>query len=290
MGPAGPGRPRASPGTRPVSSRTPRTPSPPSSSPRLRPGTRVRRAVHIHAAENAAEAHRRGARTASGRWKCWTRSACSAPTCCWPTPWTSTDAEIAALARTGTSVAHCPGLEPQARLRHRPGARLLRRRCTVGLGTDGAVSSSTLDVLGAMRLAALVHKAVGDPTAVGAEQAVRMATIEGARALGLGDRLGSLEVGKRADLSPRPGAPHLRPRHDPWSTLAYAAHSADVRDTVVDGRVLMRRNPGHSSPGRGPRGPGLTPTVSAGPTSVRTAGHHPIINQQHAGMQVSGHP
>jgi 5-methylthioadenosine/S-adenosylhomocysteine deaminase len=119
--------------------------------------------------------------------------------------------------------------------------RLLGAGVTVGLGTDGSVSSNTLDVLGAVRQAALVHKAGGDPTAVGAEQAVRMATIGGARALGLGDRLGSLEVGKRADLIVLDlGRPHLRPRHDPWATLAYAAHSPDVRDTVVDGRVLMR--------------------------------------------------
>lgn len=86
-----------------------------------------------------------------------------------------------------------------------------------------------------------MHKADGDPTAVGAERAVRMATIEGARALGLDGHLGSLEAGKRADLVVLDlNAPHLRPLHDPWSTLAYAAHSADVRDTVVDGRVLMR--------------------------------------------------
>lgn len=119
--------------------------------------------------------------------------------------------------------------------------RLLSAGVTVGLGTDGAVSSNTLDVLGAVRQAALVHKAAGGPTAVGAEQAVRMATIEGARALGLGDHRGSLEPGKRADLIVLDlGGPHLRPRHDPWSTLAYAAHSAAVRDTVVEGKVLMR--------------------------------------------------
>jgi 5-methylthioadenosine/S-adenosylhomocysteine deaminase len=76
---------------------------------------------------------------------------------------------------------------------------------------------------------------------VGAEQAVRMATLEGARALGLGDHLGSLEPGKRADLIVLDlNAPQVRPVHNPWSTLAYAAHSADVRDTVVDGRILMR--------------------------------------------------
>ena len=152
-----------------------------------------------------------------------------------------TGAEIAALARTGTAVAHCPVSNLKLGCGIAPVPRLLSAGVTVGLGTDGAVSSNTLDVLGAVRQAALVHKAGGDPTAVGAEEAVRMATVEGAKALGLGDRLGSLEVGKRADLIVLDlSAPHLRPRHDAWSTLAYAAHSADVRDTVVDGRVLMR--------------------------------------------------
>ncbi|MFF9897335.1 amidohydrolase [Streptomyces longispororuber] len=152
-----------------------------------------------------------------------------------------TDGEIAALARTGTAVAHCPASNLKLGCGIARVPELLDAGVTVGLGTDGAVSSNTLDVLGAVRLAALVHKAGGDPTAVGAEQAVRMATIESARALGLGDRLGSLEPGKRADLIVLDLArPHLAPRHDPYSTLAYAATAADVRDTVVDGRVLMR--------------------------------------------------
>ncbi|MET7852054.1 amidohydrolase [Streptomyces avermitilis] len=152
-----------------------------------------------------------------------------------------TGPEIAALARTGTSVAHCPVSNLKLGCGIAPVPRLLSAGVTVGLGTDGAVSSNTLDVLGAVRQAALVHKAGGDPTAVGAEQAVRMATIEGARALGLGDHLGSLEAGKRADLIVLDlGRPHLCPPHDPWSTLAYAAHAPDVRDTVVDGRILMR--------------------------------------------------
>ncbi|BAC74363.1 N-ethylammeline chlorohydrolase [Streptomyces avermitilis] len=152
-----------------------------------------------------------------------------------------TGPEIAALARTGTSVAHCPVSNLKLGCGIAPVPRLLSAGVTVGLGTDGAVSSNTLDVLGALRQAALVHKAGGDPTAVGAEQAVRMATIEGARALGLGDHLGSLEAGKRADLIVLDlGRPHLCPPHDPWSLLAYAAHAPDVRDTVVDGRILMR--------------------------------------------------
>ncbi|MGN9817018.1 amidohydrolase [Streptomyces sp. SD11] len=152
-----------------------------------------------------------------------------------------TGAEIAALARTGTSVAHCPVSNLKLGCGIAPVPRMLSAGVTVGLGTDGAVSSNSLDVLRSLGLAALVHKADGDPTAVGAEQAVRMATIEGARALGLGDHLGSLVAGKRADLIVLDlGGPHLAPRHDPWSTLAYAARAEDVRDTLVDGRVLMR--------------------------------------------------
>jgi 5-methylthioadenosine/S-adenosylhomocysteine deaminase len=152
-----------------------------------------------------------------------------------------TGPEIAALARTGTSVAHCPVSNLKLGCGIAPVPQLLSAGVSVGLGTDGAVSSNSLDVLGAVRQAALVHKAGGDPTAVGAERAVRMATIDGARALGLAEQLGTLEAGKRADLIVLDlNAPHLRPLHDPWSTLAYAAHSADVRDTVVDGRVLMR--------------------------------------------------
>ncbi|MBA2945573.1 amidohydrolase [Streptomyces himalayensis] len=152
-----------------------------------------------------------------------------------------TGPEIAALARTGTSVAHCPVSNLKLGCGIAPVPRLLGAGVTVGLGTDGAVSSNTLDLLGAVRQAALVHKAGGDPTAVGAQQAMRMATIEGARALGLDAHLGSLEPGKRADLIVLGlDRPHLTPRHDAWSMLAYSAQSSDVRDTVVDGQVLMR--------------------------------------------------
>ncbi|MDC0767823.1 amidohydrolase family protein [Streptomyces sp. HD] len=152
-----------------------------------------------------------------------------------------TGPEIAALARTGRSVAHRPVSNLKLGCGIAPVPRLLSAGVTVGLGTDGAVGSNTLDVLGAVRQAAPVHKAGGDPTAVGAERAVCMATVEGARTLGLGEQPGSLEAGKRADLIVLDlGAPHLHPLHDPWSTLAYAAYSADVRDTVVEGRVLMR--------------------------------------------------
>ncbi|MGW0584138.1 amidohydrolase, partial [Streptomyces sp. NPDC002920] len=197
--------------------------------------------VHIHAAENATEVATVEVRYGKRPVELLDSLGLLGPDVLLAHAVDLTGPEIAALARTGTAVAHCPVSNLKLGCGIAPVPRLLSAGVTVGLGTDGAVSSNALDVLGAVRQAALVHKAGGDPTAVGAEQAVRMATIEGARALGLADRLGSLEAGKRADLIVLDlGGPHLRPAHDPWSTLAYTAQSADVRDTVVDGRVLMR--------------------------------------------------
>ncbi|WP_062646988.1 amidohydrolase [Streptomyces maremycinicus] len=197
--------------------------------------------VHIHAAENATEVATVEVRHGKRPVELLDSLGLLGPDVLLAHAVDLTALEIVALARTGTAVAHCPVSNLKLGCGIAPVPRLLSAGVTVGLGTDGAVSSNSLDLLGAVRQAALVHKAAGDPTAVGAEQAVRMATIEGARALGLGEQLGSLEAGKRADLVVLDlAAPHLRPRHDPWSTLAYAAHPSDVRDTVVDGRVLMR--------------------------------------------------
>jgi 5-methylthioadenosine/S-adenosylhomocysteine deaminase len=141
-----------------------------------------------------------------------------------------TGPEVAALSRTGTSIAHCPVSNLKLGCGIAPVPRLLSAGMTVGLATDGAVSSNTLDVLGAVRQAVLVHKAGGDPTAVpSGPYACRRSRARG-RWGELGEQLGALEAGKRADLILLDlSAPHLRPPHDPWSTLAYAAHSADVR-------------------------------------------------------------
>lgn len=112
----------------------------------------------------------------------------------------------------------------------------------VGLGTDGAASNNDLDMFEAMRQAALLHKlTTGDPRAVPATTAVAMATIEGARALGMQDRIGSLEPGKRADLIlvSMAGA-RQTPMYDPVSHLVYVARGTDVTNTIVNGRILMR--------------------------------------------------
>jgi 5-methylthioadenosine/S-adenosylhomocysteine deaminase len=152
------------------------------------------------------------------------------------------DADIALLAGTGTAVAHCPVSNLSLGCGIAPLPALLRAGVVVGIGTDGAASAGALDMFAGLRFAALLHKGVTrDPRTVGAEQAVRMATAGGAAALGLADRIGSLTVGRRADLIVCDiDRPHVAPNTDPWSTVAYGLTAADVRHTVVEGRVLLR--------------------------------------------------
>ena len=113
---------------------------------------------------------------------------------------------------------------------------------TVGLGTDGAASNNDLDMFEAMRQAAFLGKLQSnDPRAVPARMALEMATIDGARALGMDKEIGSLEVGKRADLiSVSMNAPRQTPMYDPVSHLVYVTRGDDVRTTIVNGRILMR--------------------------------------------------
>jgi 5-methylthioadenosine/S-adenosylhomocysteine deaminase len=150
------------------------------------------------------------------------------------------ETEIERLARTGTAVVHCPASNMKLASGMAPVQKLLDAGVTVGLGTDGAASNNDLDVFDEMRDAAMLGKlAADDASAVPAESAVRMATEGGARALGLPG--GRIEPGTAADLAVLDlDVPHLTPRHDLVSHLAYAARGSDVRHTVCDGQVLMR--------------------------------------------------
>ncbi|MFF1294562.1 MULTISPECIES: amidohydrolase [unclassified Streptomyces] len=112
----------------------------------------------------------------------------------------------------------------------------------VGLATDGAASNNSLDVWESMALTALIQKSTtGDPRWLTARQALHHATLQSARAVGLGDTLGTLAPGRRADivLVDLTG-PHTQPVHDLAATLVHSARSSDVRTTIVDGRILMR--------------------------------------------------
>jgi 5-methylthioadenosine/S-adenosylhomocysteine deaminase len=112
----------------------------------------------------------------------------------------------------------------------------------VGLATDGAASNSSLDVWDAMAMTALVQKSTtGDPRWLTARQALHHATLQSARAVGLGDAIGSLAPGRRADIILVDlSGPHTQPVHDLAATIVHSARSSDVRTTIVDGRVLMR--------------------------------------------------
>jgi len=150
-------------------------------------------------------------------------------------------ADIATLAANGVGVVHNPESNMKLASGTMPVAELRAAGVAVGIGTDGAASNNDLDLFGAMLTAALLHKQMqGDPTAMPATEVVAMATIDGARALGLEDTIGSLEVGKRADLIIIDGdQSNLVPRYDPYSHLTYAARGSDVKTTIVDGRVLF---------------------------------------------------
>lgn len=153
-----------------------------------------------------------------------------------------TDDEIDRLEQTGTSVAHCPAsnLKLASGIARVPD--LLAAGVAVGLGTDGPASSNDLDPFAAMRLAALLHKgATADPLALPAATVLRMATMHGARAIGMDDQVGSLEVGKLADIvAVDLDRPHTQPVYDPVSTLVYAAGRADVRAVWVGGEQVVR--------------------------------------------------
>jgi 5-methylthioadenosine/S-adenosylhomocysteine deaminase len=118
---------------------------------------------------------------------------------------------------------------------------LLTFGLTVGIGTDGAACNNSLDMFESMKFAALLQKTFyADPTVMPAEKVLRMATIEGAEALGLENLIGSLEVGKKADLIlVNFEKPHLTPVHDFYANLVYSAHGSDVDTVIVDGKVLM---------------------------------------------------
>ena len=152
-----------------------------------------------------------------------------------------TDEEIRLLARRGAAVAHCP----KTFLKLAAGiAPVVRMRCagvTVALGTDGAASNNTLDLLEQMRLAALLQKHQGeDATALPVAEALALATCEGARALGQEGVLGQVAPGFLADLVViRLDGAHVRPVHSVPAALVYAARASDVHAVVVDGRVVV---------------------------------------------------
>ncbi|MCC5857955.1 MAG: TRZ/ATZ family hydrolase [Ectothiorhodospiraceae bacterium] len=152
------------------------------------------------------------------------------------------DQDVDALARANASVIHCPESNLKLASGFCPVQTLLDAGVNVALGTDSAASNNDLDMLGEMRTAALLAKGVaGDAAALPAATALRMATLNGARALGLADITGSLEPGKFADLTAvRMTGLDAEPVFNPLSHLVYAGNRSQVSDVWVAGRQLLR--------------------------------------------------
>jgi 5-methylthioadenosine/S-adenosylhomocysteine deaminase len=149
--------------------------------------------------------------------------------------------EIEILAEKKTAIAHNPGSNLKLGSGTAPVAKLLEKGVPVSLGTDSAASNNNLDMLEEMRLAALLPKGLlENPTAVPAETALKMATINGAGALFLNSETGTLREGAKADLIMfNLNQPHLYPRHNLLAHLVYSARSADINLVMVNGNVLM---------------------------------------------------
>lgn len=150
--------------------------------------------------------------------------------------------EIDLLARHGCSVAHCPTSNLKLGSGIAPVAQMMASGVNVGLGTDGAASNNRLDLLNEIRMAALLAKGTtGSASALPAHAALHMATLAGAKALGLEAQLGSLTPGKRADITAvRVSALELAPLYDPVSHLVYAAGREHVSEVWVDGKQKVK--------------------------------------------------
>ncbi|MCP4408281.1 MAG: TRZ/ATZ family hydrolase [Gammaproteobacteria bacterium] len=152
------------------------------------------------------------------------------------------DSEIEQLAAAGVHVIHCPESNLKLASGFCPAHRLMNAGINVALGTDGAASNNDLDILGEMRSAALLGKAVAnDATAVPAETALRMATINGAKALGLDHRIGTLEIGKAADVvAIKLNDIESMPFYNLYSQLVYATGRDKVSDVWIAGRHVLK--------------------------------------------------
>jgi len=153
-----------------------------------------------------------------------------------------TGEDIALMAETGGHIVHCPESNLKLASGFCPVAHCLAAGVNVALGTDGAASNNDLDLLGEMRTAALLAKAVAqDAAAVPAATALRMATLNGAKALGLDQEIGSLAIGKAADaIAIDLGGLESQPLYDPISQIVYSANRQQVTDVWVAGRRLLK--------------------------------------------------
>ena len=150
------------------------------------------------------------------------------------------DAEVGILAERGASIAHCPSSNLKLGSGIADVRRLQAAGINVGIGADGAACNNRLDGFDELRLAALLARTIHGPGALTAADALVMGTRGGARALGLGDQIGTLEPGKKADIVILDVARLAGPGGDPATRIVFGGGSRAVRDVIVDGRIVVR--------------------------------------------------
>ncbi|MGH9823070.1 MAG: amidohydrolase family protein, partial [Blastocatellia bacterium] len=197
--------------------------------------------IHTHAAESKIEVEQVVARTGMRNIEYLSNLGILSPRsvlahCVWPD-----ETELGLLARSRAKVAHCPSSNLKLGSGIAPIPDLIERGIPVSLGADGAACNNRLDMFTEMRTAAIIQKPIHGPQALPASVALRMATIEGARALGLDSEIGSIEPGKRADLQiVSLNDAHTIPHPDIVSAIVYSANPADVSTVIIDGKLVMR--------------------------------------------------
>jgi 5-methylthioadenosine/S-adenosylhomocysteine deaminase len=150
--------------------------------------------------------------------------------------------DMAVFADLGVKVSHNPESSMKLAAGVAPVPEMLRQNITVGIGTDGCASNNDMDMFREMDTAAKVHKVTSlNPTVMNAETVCKMATIGGAKVLGMDKLIGSVETGKKADIIlVDMNQPHLTPLYNCYSQLVYATRGADVKTSIIDGRIVMK--------------------------------------------------
>ena len=197
--------------------------------------------IHTHASENPGEIAIVRARFGKSNIAVLDDLGLLGPHCCIAHCVHLAPEERTLLAARGAHVCHCPSSNLKLASGVCDVPALIAAGVNVALGADGAPCNNNLDGFVEMRLAGLLQKPVHGPRALPAPEVVRLATRAGADALGLGHAIGSLELGKRADvIAVDIRTLHATPTASPWSAIAYAAQSRDVRHVAVDGKLVVR--------------------------------------------------
>jgi len=152
-----------------------------------------------------------------------------------------TDEEIDLMAEKGVKVAHCPESNLKLASGIAPIPKMLKAGVCVSVGTDGTASNDDLDIIGEISTSAKLHKGYNlDPTVVNAKEALLMATREGAKAINQYDKIGSLEIGKRADITLIDISQiHLNPLFDPYTQIVYSSKGSDVDTVLINGEIKV---------------------------------------------------